>query len=30
MIEIRDNIAIGLIGLLKESQYAFKVSHYHG
>ena len=30
MLEIGNNTAIELIGLLKESQYAFKVAHYHG
>ena len=30
MIEIKNNIAIELISLLKESQYAFNVAHYHG
>ena len=28
MIEIKNNIAIELISLLKESQYAFKVAHH--
>ena len=28
MIEIKNNIAIELISLLKESQYTFKVANY--
>lgn len=28
MIEIRNNIAIRFISLLKESQYVFKVANY--